>query len=51
MLPQCAAYVVVLLFFVGFPLIVRFEEKELPAQYGGEYEMYHERAPRFIPRF
>jgi protein-S-isoprenylcysteine O-methyltransferase Ste14 len=38
------------LFFIWFNLVViRFEEKELKALYGKEYESYAESVPRFFP--
>lgn len=46
-----AVYAVFLLFLVGFPLIVRLEERELRVRFGGEYERYSERVPRFVPKF
>ena len=46
-----AVYVVFLLCLLGFPAIVRLEEKELRARFVEEYERYCERVPRFIPRF
>lgn len=46
-----AVYLIFFLFLVGFPLIVRLEEKELRERFGGEYEEYCRRVPRFVPRF
>lgn len=45
-----AGYVVWLAWLVGLVPIVWFEERELHQRFGGAYEDYCRRVPRFIPR-
>ncbi|MCI0489401.1 MAG: hypothetical protein L0229_22640 [Blastocatellia bacterium] len=46
-----ALYLLFPIFFAAIFLIIQFEEKELRARFGKEYERYSERVPRFVPRF
>jgi protein-S-isoprenylcysteine O-methyltransferase Ste14 len=46
-----ALYAVFALWVGGAYLIVLFEERELRDRFGGEYEEYSRRVPRFVPRW
>ena len=45
-----AVYVLLALSFPAFFVIVLLEERELKERFGGEYEEYARRVPRFVPR-
>ncbi len=44
-------YLVCALWVVAIYFIVLLEERELVERFGGEYEAYRRRVPRFVPRF
>jgi len=46
-----AIYIAVALWLPGIYVIVVLEEKELRDRFGGAYEEYCQKVPRFIPRF
>ena len=46
-----AGYLAVATYLAGLPVIVWVEEQELKQRFGGEYEQYARRVPRFIPKF
>ncbi len=43
-------YLLIPVSVLGLALIVKFEERELAARFGEEYERYRARVPMFIPR-
>lgn len=45
-----APYLTVAAWIIAILAIVPLEERELAARFGGEYEAYRRRVPRFIPR-
>jgi protein-S-isoprenylcysteine O-methyltransferase Ste14 len=46
-----AVYVTLGVCLVGFPVVIRMEEKELRERFGKGYQSYCARVPRLIPRF
>jgi protein-S-isoprenylcysteine O-methyltransferase Ste14 len=46
-----SGYLLVLFTVLAVLVIVRFEEKELRARFGGAFDAYCARVPRYIPRF